>query len=312
MIPAYNNPALLACSLETVSAQDQGPERMQIEVVDDASSTGDLAAVVDDIGRGGSGTSATAETSDLRRTSRRAFSAWMACGSTSSTATTCCLTASTRPTSVESRSARTPSWWPDAATLMRRSGGPFPYNSLAADRKRVRTRCRIRVCLSEPDPVRYNRGGVLRLRAGWRLRQEALPRRRLGDVDPPVVPRSCRVGGGTAGLVRMHAASDTARLHRSTSYLRDCRLAGRIIAEEFADPMARRRVQCRRSAAGSPATGWTWRTNFWQQASGDSLPPTPCKRPRRCPPWRERATPAGDSGRDAWSPPGGPGEAPRC
>jgi glycosyltransferase involved in cell wall biosynthesis len=51
MIPAYNCARFLEQTLAGVLAQDQGPDAMQIEVVDDASSD-DPAAVVEAVGRG--------------------------------------------------------------------------------------------------------------------------------------------------------------------------------------------------------------------------------------------------------------------
>ena len=51
MIPTYNCARFLAETLTSVLAQDPGPETMQIEVVDDASSD-DPAAVVEAVGRG--------------------------------------------------------------------------------------------------------------------------------------------------------------------------------------------------------------------------------------------------------------------
>lgn len=51
MIPVYNRAALLGETLKSVLAQDPGPEQMQIEVVDDAS-TEDIAAVVESLGKG--------------------------------------------------------------------------------------------------------------------------------------------------------------------------------------------------------------------------------------------------------------------
>lgn len=50
MIPTYNCADFLRTTLESVLAQDPGPDRMQIEVVDDASSD-DPARVVEDLGR---------------------------------------------------------------------------------------------------------------------------------------------------------------------------------------------------------------------------------------------------------------------
>jgi glycosyltransferase involved in cell wall biosynthesis len=52
MIPAYNCMNYLGCTLESVLAQDPGPALMQIEVVDDCSTDGDVAALVKEIGKG--------------------------------------------------------------------------------------------------------------------------------------------------------------------------------------------------------------------------------------------------------------------
>jgi GT2 family glycosyltransferase len=52
MIPTYNGEAYLRETLASVLAQDPGPDRMQIEVVDDASTEGDPEAVVRELGRG--------------------------------------------------------------------------------------------------------------------------------------------------------------------------------------------------------------------------------------------------------------------
>ncbi len=52
MIPAYNCTPYLAQTLESILAQDPGPDLMQIEVVDDASTDADVAALVASIGGG--------------------------------------------------------------------------------------------------------------------------------------------------------------------------------------------------------------------------------------------------------------------
>jgi tricorn protease len=52
MIPAYNCIGYLREAILSVLAQDQGPERMQVEVVDDCSTDGDVAALVAALGRG--------------------------------------------------------------------------------------------------------------------------------------------------------------------------------------------------------------------------------------------------------------------
>jgi glycosyltransferase involved in cell wall biosynthesis len=52
MIPTYHCARFLRQTLESVLAQDPGPESMQIEVVDDGSTLDDPAAVVAEVGRG--------------------------------------------------------------------------------------------------------------------------------------------------------------------------------------------------------------------------------------------------------------------
>lgn len=52
MIPAYNCAKYLRQTLESVLAQDPGPEQMQIEVVDDCSTKDDPETVVQEVGKG--------------------------------------------------------------------------------------------------------------------------------------------------------------------------------------------------------------------------------------------------------------------
>src|ERR1700709_955834 len=52
MIPTYNCFRFVKSALESVLAQDPGPEIMQIEVIDDCSTDGDVGALVKEIGNG--------------------------------------------------------------------------------------------------------------------------------------------------------------------------------------------------------------------------------------------------------------------
>ena len=52
MIPAYNCAEFITRAIEGVLMQDPGAEHMQIEVVDDASTDGDLESIVREIGKG--------------------------------------------------------------------------------------------------------------------------------------------------------------------------------------------------------------------------------------------------------------------
>ena len=52
MIPVFNCAGYLRATLEGVLAQDRGERNMQIEVVDDASTDADVAAIVQEVGKG--------------------------------------------------------------------------------------------------------------------------------------------------------------------------------------------------------------------------------------------------------------------
>jgi len=52
MIPVYNCTSYLQQALESVLIQDPGPDQMQIEVIDDASTDGDVAGLVAAMGKG--------------------------------------------------------------------------------------------------------------------------------------------------------------------------------------------------------------------------------------------------------------------
>src|SRR5882757_10660601 len=52
MIPTYNCIGFIKEALESVLVQDPGAEIMQIQVVDDCSTDGDVEALISEIGRG--------------------------------------------------------------------------------------------------------------------------------------------------------------------------------------------------------------------------------------------------------------------
>jgi glycosyltransferase involved in cell wall biosynthesis len=52
MIPTFNRPALLTETLQSVLAQDPGPDQMQIQVCDNFSDVADIGALVRELGRG--------------------------------------------------------------------------------------------------------------------------------------------------------------------------------------------------------------------------------------------------------------------
>ncbi|MCT7950807.1 glycosyltransferase family 2 protein [Ancylothrix sp. C2] len=51
MIPAYNNTKFLEQALQSILAQDPGPDEMQIEVIDDNSTKNDPEEIVRKIGK---------------------------------------------------------------------------------------------------------------------------------------------------------------------------------------------------------------------------------------------------------------------
>jgi glycosyltransferase involved in cell wall biosynthesis len=52
MIPSYNCINYLPTAINSVLSQDLGPEKMQIEVIDDCSTDGDVAGLVESLGKG--------------------------------------------------------------------------------------------------------------------------------------------------------------------------------------------------------------------------------------------------------------------
>ena len=72
MIPTYNFAKYLVKTLQSVLDQDPGPDRMQIEVVDDVSTKDDPEAVVREVGGAGAVFPATARWRSHGRTLIRA------------------------------------------------------------------------------------------------------------------------------------------------------------------------------------------------------------------------------------------------
>ena len=312
MIPAYNSPALLARSLETVLAQDQGPERMQIEVVDDASATGDLATVVNDIGRGRvryfRHSRNVGPTANFTTCIERSDGVWVhilhsddlmldgfyetferrieACPDAVMVAGPATLIDDQEAPFHTTPSPRTEGGYVLDAAFVCASQNPIQFVTTVVARSA------------------YERAGGFDRRlchaADWEMWTRLSCLGPVGWVEEPL------------GLYRMHAGSDTARLHRSTSYLHDCRLAGRIIAEELRrpdGPPAR--------AAGGPPQGRRLRAGRGGPTSDKRRVATRCRQRRGS--GRDDADPGRSAqrrqearGRDARSPPDGPGEAPRA
>jgi glycosyltransferase involved in cell wall biosynthesis len=244
MIPCWNNAALLEKALRSVLDQDPGSDEMQIEVLDDASTLDDPAAVVERVGKG-----------------RVDFYRQPANVGAPRNFTTCARRAKGRwvhilhgddmvaPGFYEQYRAHIESC-PDVMMVASRiaivdvdgrqlevSGTVRTANGYMVDAA---------LTIARDNPVRFVSVVVAR---------EAYER--LGGFRPELVHandwemwvRQARHGAvgwvdEVLGLYRSHPGSDTTRLHRSTAYLDDCLAAAEVIASHFElDPILQKQVR---------------------------------------------------------------------
>lgn len=239
MVPCFNNAALLARTLESVLAQDEGPDRMQIEVVDDASTRDDAAEVADRVGGGRVGyyrqPDNVGATANFTTCVRRSTGEWVHLLHSDDLV---------QPGFYERyRDAATTC--PDALMIAAQTilidadeeplGETTPVD---ADRGYVRDAA---ITIATTNPLRcvsvvvarraYERvGGFhpdLFHANDWEMWARVANAGPVAWVDEP------------KGLYRSHPGSDTSRLHRSTAYLGDCVDAVEVIAGHFSDPAER-------------------------------------------------------------------------
>lgn len=243
MLPCYNDADLLQQALESVLTQDPGPEVMQIEVVDDASSTGDPAGVVERLGAG----RVTLYRHPRRVGAPRNF-------------TTCVQRARGHWVHVlHSDDHVLPNFYerygaqidrcPDAVMV----GGPSittaPDGTIAEITAPLPTHdgylTDAAVTFATRHPLRFV--SVVVARAAYEA---------VGGFDPALVHANdwemwTRLAsrGPVAwveeplAVYRLHEASDTSRLHQSTRYLTDCLTAVDVMSGHFGDPATRRAVR---------------------------------------------------------------------
>jgi glycosyltransferase involved in cell wall biosynthesis len=248
MIPSYNSASLLGAALESVLSQDEGPEVMQIEVVDDASTLDDPAEVVSRLAgervayfRQPFNVGASANfTSCIRRSTGR----WVHILHSDDLV---------QPGFYERYRARIDTC-PDALMVGARTIAVDADGRHLALTEPVATESGYVVdpafTMATANPLRcvsvvvarraYEQAGgfhpFLAHANDWEMWTRVASRGPVGWVDEAL------------GLYRMHEASDTNRLHRSTAYLDDCLLAAEIIAGHFPPASrARARVAARRS-----------------------------------------------------------------
>jgi GT2 family glycosyltransferase len=248
MIPCYNSASLLGAALESVLSQDPGPEAMQIEVVDDGSTLDDPADVVARCAgervayfRQPSNVGASA---NFTTCIRRSMGRWVHIQHSDDLV---------RPGFYERYRARIEAC-PDVLMVGARTIAVDADARHLALSEPVATEAGYVVdpalTVATANPLRcvsvvvardaYERSGGfhpgLAHANDWEMWTRIASRGPVGWVDEPL------------GLYRIHDASDTNRLHRSTGYLADCLMAAEVIAGHF--PPASRsavRVAARRS-----------------------------------------------------------------
>lgn len=233
MIPCYNSADLLGATLESVLAQDPGPDVMQIEVVDDASMLDDPGEVARRVGNGrvgyfrqprNMGPSANFTTC-VRRSSGR----WVHVLHSDDLV---------RPGFYDRYRARIEAC-PDVVMV---GGRTMAVDAEARDLAVTESVATVDGYLLDPaytvaasNPLRcvstvvaraaYEQGGGfhpdLMHANDWEMWARVAGLGPVGWVDEPL------------GLHRMHERSDTNRLHRSTAYVDDCLKAADAIAARF-------------------------------------------------------------------------------
>lgn len=243
MIPCYNGAEVLAETLESVLAQDPGPEAMEIEVVDDHSTLDDPAAVVADLGRG-----------------RVGFHRQPHNVGASANFTTCARRSRGDWVHILHGDDRV---LPGFYDRYRERIEACP-EAVMVGSQTVMTDARGRpVAVTGPVDTDggYVREGAFTVAALHPLRCVAVVVARrayeeVGGFHPGLAHVNdwemwTRLAGfgpvawvdESLGLYRDHPGSDSSRLHRSTAYLDDCLAGIEVIAGHFEDPERRHRVQ---------------------------------------------------------------------
>jgi glycosyltransferase involved in cell wall biosynthesis len=251
MIPCFNSAGLLARTLESVLAQDPGPDVMQIEVVDDASTLDDPAAVVE--GLAGSRVGYFRQPRNVGASAnfttcvRRSKGQWVhvlhsddmvmpryyeryrqqieACPAARMVAAQTITTdAAERYLGVTQPVETDDGYMRDAAFVIATTN-PLRCVSVVIARAAYETAGGFHPGLAHAND--------------WEMWTRIASLERVAWVDEPF------------GLYRSHPDSDTNRLHRSTGYIDDCLVATEAIAGHFDDPEQRRhaRVAARRSVS---------------------------------------------------------------
>ncbi|MGH9297677.1 MAG: glycosyltransferase family 2 protein [Acidimicrobiales bacterium] len=248
MIPCFNSASLLAETLESVLAEDEGPQSMQIEVVDDASFLDDSERAVEQIGAGRIGyfrqPRNVGPSANFTTCIRRSAGHWVhvlhsddlvlpgfysrfreaieACSDASmvSAQTIAVDAAGERRLGVTPALATADGYVKDAAFKIATTN-PLRCVSVVVARAAYE-----RVGGFHPGLFHAN---------DWEMWARVAGEGPVAWVDEPL------------GLYRVHHASDTMRLHRSTRYLLDCLAAVEMISARF-DP--REQEQVRASGRG--------------------------------------------------------------
>jgi hypothetical protein len=251
MIPCFNSASLLARTLESVLVQDPGPDVMQIEVVDDASTLDDPGEVVERLGEGRVGyfrqPRNLGASGNFTACVRRSAGEWVhvlhsddmvmpdyyeryrkqieACPAARMvTAQTITVDALDRYLGVTQPVETDDGYMRDPAFVIATTN-PLRCVSVVIARDAYEQAGGFHSNLAHTNDWEM-----------WTRMASLYP---VAWVAEPL------------GLYRSHAESDTSRLHRSTAYLEDCLEATEVIAGHFDDPERRRlaRLAARRSVS---------------------------------------------------------------